>query len=164
VSRQKPQLDEAAVVAALKEKRNVRRVAAQFGVADRAITKIRKAHQIELRRQGNPRKEWGELIAEFEKVRDNREALESLATKHNYRNVASLRNAVLHKAGRLRKTPKVNVLLTQSQCRFIVRQNLDEHQAALRARMALGKEITADDVKYSLNHWRAVEEQSGANQ
>ena len=164
----KTKLDEAAVVAALKDLRNIHHVAVKFGVSDRAIGKVQKAHKIEILRRGNPRKDWDELLAEFEKVRNDREALEQLARRHKYRNVESLRNSILHKAGHKAKAKaksKVFVLLTHEQFRIIRRQNLDDHQAALRVTLELGKRITANDVSQSRKHWRAVEEQeSGVTQ
>jgi hypothetical protein len=156
----KTKLDEAAVVAALKELRNIHHVAVKFGASDWAINKIQKAHKIEILRRGNPRKDWDDLLAEFEKVRNDREALEDLARRHKYRNVDSLRNSILHKAGRRAKAKSKDfVLLTHEQYRIIRRQNLDDHQAALRVTLELGKRITANDVSQSRKHWRAVEEQ-----
>jgi hypothetical protein len=159
VKESKIKLDEAAVVAALKDLRNIHHVALKFGVSDRSIGKIQKAHKIEILRRGNPRKDWDELLAEFEKVRNDREALEDLARRHKYRNVESLRNSILLKTGRRAKAKsKDYVLLTHEQYRIIRRQNLYDHQAALRATLELGKRITANDVGQSRKHWRAVEE------
>lgn len=160
MSKPKTQLDEAAVVAALKELRNIHHVAVKFGASDRSIGKIQKAHKIEILRRGNPRKDWDELLVEFERVRNDRAALEELAKRHKYRNVDSLRNSVLHKAGRKAKAKSNEfVLLTYEQFRIIRRQSLDDHQAALRATLELGRQITANDVNLSRKHWRAFEEQ-----